>query len=64
MAEEGLSAEIIDAVRDAVDCNLYFFGSKVPEGAKLTVLGTTVAVLVMAYILMNVLRNKRHGARI
>ena len=63
MAEEGLATEIIDAVRDAVDCNLYFFDNKVSEGAKLAVLGVTVAVLIGVYVLMNVIRNKRHGVK-
>ncbi len=49
---------VIDSFRDALDCNLYFFGDKVDIPAMYAVLGGSVAVLVVAYVVMNVFKKK------
>ena len=56
---EGIPAEVIEAIKDSIDCNLYFFEREVSLGAMYAVLCGTVAVLVGIYILMNVLKSKR-----
>ncbi len=53
MAEEGIPTEAIEAVKDSIDCNLYFFDRQVSEGAMLAILCGTVTVLILGYILMN-----------
>ena len=53
MKKSGFPKETVEAVRDSVDCNLYFFGDKVSIGVMYAVLGGSVAVLVGIYILMN-----------
>ena len=58
MARIGFPAEVIEGIRDSVDCNLYFFGEKVSVGAMYGVMAVTVAVLLGAYILLNLLRKK------
>ncbi len=55
----GYPWEMVDIVKDGIDCNLYFFGNKVEISAMYAILGITVAVLVAAYILMNVLFRKK-----
>ena len=30
MGNRGFPPEVVEAIKDGVDCNLYFFGSKVP----------------------------------
>lgn len=58
MTAAGFSAEVIDAIRDSVDCNLYFFGSRVPQGAMYGILGGSVAVLVAVYVLLNTAKKR------
>lgn len=57
MEEEGVPDELIDGLRDVMDCNLYFFDNKVELGTMYAILITTVAVLIGAYIVLN--RTKR-----
>ncbi len=59
MKDEGISSEIIDAIRDSVDCNLYFFDKKVSISTMYIILGVTVVVLIGIYILMNYLKGIR-----
>ena len=53
MSEIGFPAEIIEGIRDGVDCNLYFYGDKVGIPAMYLILGGTVVVLMAIYIMMN-----------
>lgn len=56
MAEQGVPAEVITSIKDAMDCNLYFFGHSVAVPMMYLILAVTIAVLVAGYILMNALR--------
>ena len=58
MEAQGLPAEVTDSLRDLLDCNLYFFGDKVPFPVMYLILGGAVAILVLAYVLMNRFRKK------
>ena len=58
MANEGVPKEAIDALRDAMDCNLYFFGNKVEAWIMYLILGGSVLVLLGIYIIMNALNKK------
>ena len=66
-AMRGVIAEIesqgfpVEKIKDSIDCNLYFFGSKVSLGADYAVLCGTIAVLIAVYILMNVIKLKKAG---
>ena len=44
---------VVTAIRDSVDCNLYFFSHLVQPGTMLLVLGLADAVLIGAYVAMN-----------
>ena len=57
MKAQGIPAEIIEAIRDSIDCNLYFFGNKVGTGTMYAILGGSVLLLIGIYVLMN-LRSK------
>ena len=59
MQDVGFPDDAIDALKDAIDCNLYFFDTKVEPGAMYTVLVATVVLLVGAYVLMNVIGAKK-----
>lgn len=63
MSSLGMPEQAMDALRDAIDCNIYFFGQKVePAVMYLTVVGAVI-LLVGIYILQNFLRNRKSGAR-
>ena len=59
MKAQGFPAEVVEAIRDSVDCNLYFFGNRVSLSAMYLILCGSVAVLIAAYVLINVLHGKR-----
>jgi len=59
MQNLGISSEIITAIQDGTDCNLYFFGNAVSIGNMYLIIGLTVAVLLAIYILINSLHRKK-----
>lgn len=61
MGEEGFPPEVVEAIRDSVDCNIYFFGDKVALPAMYAVLAGTVAALLVLYVLLNALRGRKRG---
>ncbi|MBQ3000068.1 MAG: ABC transporter permease [Clostridia bacterium] len=58
---QGIPAEAVEEMRKVMDCNLYFFDRKVSIGAMLAVLLVSVAVLLGAYILLNLRKMKKSG---
>lgn len=56
MSKTGFPDEVIDGIKDSVDCNLYFFDDKVATGTMYIILIASVAVLIGIYIMINVLR--------
>ncbi len=54
LGDAGLPENAIEEIKDAIDCNIYFFGDKVSIGMMFAVVGITVAVLAGAYILINI----------
>ncbi len=59
ISAQGVPADVMDTLRDTIDCNLYFFDNKVSVGAMLTVIALSIVVFTGIYVLMNVLRNKK-----
>lgn len=57
--KEGLSEEIAAELSDSLDINIFFFDNKVEDVTKFIFIGTTVIVLIAAYVLINKLRNKK-----
>lgn len=55
MSASGFPDEVIELIRDSVDCNMYFFDTKVTIPAMYAVLCGATAALVGLYVLMNVL---------
>ena len=55
LKSDGCPKELIDSMRDIVDCNIYFLDEKVQRSTMYYVLGGSVAILVIIYILMNIL---------
>ena len=59
MQAQGYSQEVIDGIASSVDCNLEFFGSDVKTYVLYLVICSTVALLIGAYVLINILSNKK-----
>ena len=59
MKAEGLPSEAIDSLKDAVDCNLYFFDNKVSVSVMYVILCLTIVLLITIYVLMNVFLQKK-----
>lgn len=59
MKAEGVPDFVITQMKDAIDCNLYFFGNRVELGGMYAVLVCTTIVLITIYIAMNVLNKKK-----
>ena len=53
MQNQGIPTEVIEKLKDSLDCNLYFFGSQVNIGTMYKILGITILVLIGIYILLN-----------
>ena len=61
MGAQGFPREVVEAIKDSVDCNLYFFGDKVELSAMYLVLIAGVVIFVGLYVGMNLLSGrKRH----
>jgi len=60
MADEGLPADVLTQMRDAVDCNLYFFDELVSIPVMYLIVCTFVALLVAAYVAMNYVKGKEN----
>ena len=58
LKEEGIPDVVIDSIRDAVDCNVYFFDTAVEPYIMYVILASSIALLVGGYILLNVFRKK------
>lgn len=58
LENQGVPADAIKALKDALDCNLYFFEEPVSVPAMYIILGGTIAVLIGIYIFMNAMKKK------
>lgn len=58
MARVGFPTEVIEGIKDSIDCNLYFFGEQVSIPVMYAVLGGAVVLFVALYILLNVIRKR------
>lgn len=61
MKAQNFPSEVIEGIKDSIDCNLYFFGDKVEIGTMYLIVGGAVVVLIMAYVLINLLKRNSKG---
>ncbi len=59
MESVGVPSEVIDGIKDALDCNLYFFGNKVEIPMMYLILGLTTLLLVAAFVVINAVRKNK-----
>lgn len=63
MGHQGFPAEVVEAIRDSVDCNLYFFGEKVQLNQMYLVLIVSVLLTIGIYVAMNVWQHQWRSDR-
>lgn len=59
MSKSGFPVEVIEGIKDSIDCNLYFFGSRVEIWHMYLILILSDLLLIGIYILINAMRMKR-----
>lgn len=55
----GYPQPIVESIRNAVDCNLYFFDRPVKEWAMYLILATSILLLLGIYVLLHVLQERK-----
>lgn len=60
MQNSGVHAEVIEGIKDSLDCNLSFFGNSVSIGGMYAVLIITIVVVLAVYVLLNIFAAKRN----
>lgn len=53
MGNQGIPNEVIEGIKDSIDCNIYVNGSQVATSTMLYVLLGTIAALIAIYVLIN-----------
>lgn len=59
MKSLGFPSEVVESIKDSVDCNLYFFDKKVETGKMYLILIASILVLVGVYVGLNFLLSKK-----
>lgn len=52
LAENGFPAEVVEGIKDSLDCNLYFFDHTVELGTMYCILGGAAVAVIVAYVLI------------
>ena len=62
MARQGFPEPVVEAIRNSMDCNIHFFGSRVETGGMFLIVGAAAAALIAIYVLLNLAQMRRkHG---
>lgn len=59
MKAQGFPTEVVDMIKESVDCKLDFFGTKVTTGAMYLILCANIVLLIAIYIGMNIIAGKK-----
>lgn len=60
MKNTGFPNEVLSAIKDSVDCNLYFFDNRVSIGAMYAVLIGSTLLLILLYVLISALAVRKN----
>ena len=61
MGAQGFPREVVETIKDSVDCNLYFFGDKVDLSTMYLVLIAGIVIAVGLYVGMNLLSGRKRA---
>lgn len=56
MKAQSFPTQVVESIKDSIDCNLYFFGDRVSLGTMYVILAGTVVALMFIYVLINILK--------
>lgn len=59
MSNQSFPNEVVEAIRDSVDCNLYFFGNRVAQGSMYLILAAAIVLALGIYVGINILAQKK-----
>ena len=59
LTDIGVPSDILDKIKDSLDCNLYFFDNRVSVGGMFWIVAISIVVLMAVYILLNINFKKR-----
>lgn len=62
MKDIGFPTEVIEGVKDSIDCNIYFFDSKVEISSMYMILFGAIILFTGLYVLMNVMSGRKNRA--
>ncbi len=57
--DSGIPNEVINGIKDSLDCNVYFFDDKVAIETMYIILGVAIALLLGVFIVINALKKNR-----
>lgn len=60
MGDEGFPSEVVETIKDSVDCNLYFFDEKMPLNNMYVIVAAAIFIAIVIYIAMNVILHRRN----
>ena len=63
LTEKGIPESAIDELRNIIDCNIYFFDTKVSIGAMFGIIALTITVIMTAYVLLNKFKGGKARAK-
>lgn len=59
MRNQGFPDAVVESILDSVDCNLYFFGTKVETGTMYLILCASTLLLIGIYVAFNIVAGRR-----
>lgn len=59
MINQHYPADVVEKIKDSVDCNLYFFGKQVSIGTMYGIMIGSIVLLIGLYVLINYLKNRK-----
>lgn len=59
MGNTGFPSEVVEGIRESVDCKISFFGNNVSIGAMYGVLIGAIVLLIGAYVVINIIKAKK-----
>jgi len=59
MKDQGFPNEVIEAIKDSVDCNLYFFDNSVSHETMYIIMAAAVVILILTYVLCSRFLSKK-----
>lgn len=61
MSSQGFPNEVVDAIRDSIDCNIYFFGDKVELSTMYIILAAAIVLAVGLYVILNIIFGRKRA---